>query len=243
MKNVDVFILAAGLGKRLGGLSVSTPKPLVTVKGKALIDYHLERLIASGCGRVIINLHHLGEQIEQHVRERFGDQLELEFSQEPILLDTGGGIKNIEPLLRHQELLTINADTLLGSDFSFESLLSAHRQALPGVLATLTLKAVPDAKVYGELGIDARGQIGKFIGSENGLPIARRGLVYIGVQVLARKLFDRMPARGAVFSITRDIYTSEFTKGGILWSNLYDGYWTDVGTPERLEEANQNFPA
>ena len=74
------MILAAGYGKRLGNLTQDTPKPLIKVKGKALIDFHIEKLIAIGCNKIVINVHYLAEKIIKHVSEKYIDVIDIVFS-------------------------------------------------------------------------------------------------------------------------------------------------------------------
>ena len=90
---MKAMILAAGFGKRLGELTKSKPKPLLEVKGKPLIDYHIEKLISSGFKTIAINTHYLGAQISDHIIDNFGQRVEIHISHEKQLLGTGGGIK------------------------------------------------------------------------------------------------------------------------------------------------------
>ena len=92
-KNImKAMILAAGFGKRLGVLTRDIPKPLIQIKGKALIDYHLEKLISTGLSSVSINVNYLADKIMEHVQSKFYGKLELICSHEENILDTGGGV-------------------------------------------------------------------------------------------------------------------------------------------------------
>ena len=266
LPSIDVLVLAAGRGERLRPLTDHTPKPLVKVGGKALLEWNLEMLAKAGFRRVIINLFYLGEQIEAFVGNgsRFG--LQVEYSKEPVLLDTGGAIKYIEPRLTSDCLMTINSDILLGSDFSFESLVKTHLEDQRLPLATLALRADKDAEGFGVLELDETRKVIRFLdvrapisevqaspGVGEGVertPVAQgtsgksevkpsQKLMYMGVQVLSRRLFQEMPEAGSVFSITRDIYRRVVLEGGLLAGLTYDGYWSDIGTPLRLDEASK----
>ena len=89
---MKAMILAAGFGKRLGVLTRDIPKPLIQIKGKALIDYHLEKLISAGFSSVSINVHYLANKIVDHVQSKFSGKIELIFSHEEDILGTGGGV-------------------------------------------------------------------------------------------------------------------------------------------------------
>src|SRR4051794_27257433 len=98
------MLFAAGLGTRMRPHTDHTPKPLLRVAGKPMLDYALDRFEAAGCERVVINSHYLSEQVASHVRARSAqsDQLELCLSHEDTLLETGGGIVKALPLLGDQ---------------------------------------------------------------------------------------------------------------------------------------------
>lgn len=234
----DAFILAAGFGKRLGELTRQRPKPLIEIHGQALIDRHVLCLAKHGFRRIIVNLHYLGEQIEAHLA-RTHPQLEFVFSYEPTILDTGGGVRNIEQHLRHEHLITLNADSFFGDDVSLASLLKTHQEAPKTALATLMLQKRNDAKAFGELGRAPSGRISSFLGATVSGETFELGYMYVGAQVISRRLFDLMPAAGSVFSLTKDLYLPLIQQDEVLWSALYTGFFSDVGTPERLAEAKK----
>ena len=118
---MKVMILAAGRGKRLSPLTDRTPKPLVEVGGKALIDYHIEGLVEAGFSQIVINLGYLGSQIREHCEQRHGGQIEIIFSiEQPEPLETGGGIFQALPLLGDDPFIVINAD--IWTNFPFKRL-------------------------------------------------------------------------------------------------------------------------
>ena len=124
----DILLLSAGFGTRLRPLTESVPKPLIEVAGESLLSRNLALLSRQGCRRVIINLHYLGDKIKEFVADGSRWGLEVFYSEEPDILDTGGAIKKVAPLLEHQQLLTINSDILLGTELDLQSLLAGHRR-------------------------------------------------------------------------------------------------------------------
>ncbi|OVE80018.1 hypothetical protein BVY02_01625, partial [bacterium J17] len=120
--DIDVLLLAAGFGSRLRPLTENTPKPLIEVGSKTLIERHLEMLAESGVQRVIVNTHYRAEQLKKYLGDGSDWGLEIVVVHESEILDTGGAIKNILPELRFEQLLTINSDI----PFSFTHL-RAHQ--------------------------------------------------------------------------------------------------------------------
>lgn len=237
--NADVLLLAAGFGKRLAPLTDSLPKPLVKAQNKALIDWNLELLAEQGFKRVIVNLHYLPEKIKDHVEDGSKWGIEVCYSFEEVILDTGGAIRKIEPLLLHDNLLIINSDTLFGRSFSFVNLLSSHRESPLSPLATLTLRESPQSKSFGQIGIDEVGRIVSFLDAEVPGAQVKDHLMFAGAHVISRELIQRMPQSGEVFSITQDVYRPLVAEGQPFFSVLYDGPWSDCGTLERLEKAEK----
>ncbi|MCB0345360.1 MAG: nucleotidyltransferase family protein [Bdellovibrionales bacterium] len=239
MQQADLLILAAGFGKRLGALTENCPKALVKVAGKPLIFWNIELAVTAGFEKIFVNLHYLPELIRKEVGDGSRWGIEIKYSEEqPLILDTGGAIKNIESKLEHQMLVTMNCDTLLGRDFSISGLITRH-QSCPEALATLVLRRDHRARDFGSVGVDTEGRVVSFLGKQYGKTPPIEELMYTGVQVLSRKLIAEMPPAGTVFSITQDTYVEKLSAGGYINSDLYPGAWNDVGTPERLEEAQQ----
>ena len=114
------MILAAGRGERLRPLTMQLPKALVPAGGKPLIEYHLEKLAAAGIRELVINLSWLGEQIEAHLGDgaRFG--VNIRWSREMELLETGGGIRQALPWLGEEPFAVISAD--VWSDYDYRRL-------------------------------------------------------------------------------------------------------------------------
>lgn len=135
---MKALIFAAGLGTRLKPLTDTMPKALVPVGGKPLIDHVAEKLVASGCDSLVINVHHFAEQIRSHAAERKGWGVPVAFSDETDLLrETGGGIRHAETLLQGEEpFLVHNVDILSNLDLRWFR--SQHRE---GDLATILVSA------------------------------------------------------------------------------------------------------
>lgn len=236
----DVLLLSAGFGSRLRPLTDTCPKPLIPVAGKPLLVWNLELLARSGFSRVFINLHYLGEMIREFVGDGSTWGLHVEYSDEPLLLDTGGAIKAIESRLQSDLLLTLNSDILVDAAFPFEDLLHFHTNHPRHPEATLVLRTDADADRFGSFESAADNTIVRMLDARHpaGSPAVHSGLMYTGIQVMGRALIAQMPEAGTVFSLTRDTFRTAIHSGAILGAYRYSGYWSDVGTPDRLEAAS-----
>ena len=185
--DADVVLLAAGFGKRLAPLTDLIPKPLIKVADKALIDWSLELVAAAGLKRVFVNTHYLAEKLHEHLSDNSRYGVEIEFSDEDPILDTGGAIKNLEDRFTTETIITINSDALLGRDFPLREMLMLHEASTDGRLATLALRADPDAERYGAVCIEPDGRVCRFLGVDYLESLSYRTLMYMGVSILSRK--------------------------------------------------------
>ena len=230
------MVLAAGFGTRLRPLTDRLPKPLIPVADKPFLDHLLGLLHAGGIREVVINLHHLGHLIEQHVGDgaRFG--LRVQYSRESVILDTGGGIKHAEALLAGEPFLVVNGDSLL--ELRLRDLAEFHRDR--GGIATLAVRPDPDAARYGLVETDAQARIRRIVGRPPGPPIAGlRGLMFPGMQVLEPGIFAHMAS--GVFSTTRDTYPALLAKGLALYGYETPARWINIDTPAAVQAADQEL--
>ena len=149
---MKAMVLAAGRGERLRPLTRTLPKPLLQVAGKTLIEHQLDRLKAAGISEVVINLHHLGEQIEALLGDGGEMGLAITYSVEEELLETGGGIKQALPLLGDEPFLVVSADTY--HDIDYAGIPSALDS---GMLGLLVMTANPAHHPGGDFSIDKAG--------------------------------------------------------------------------------------
>ena len=211
---MKAMLLAAGRGERMRPLTDHTAKPLLSVGGRALIDYHLYALQRAGARSVVVNLSWQASRLRAHLGDggRFG--FELRFSEEgPVPLETGGGIYRALPWLGPGAFLVVNADTW--TDYPLGSL------ALPaGSLAHLVLVPNPAHHPGGDFALDEGGRI------------ARDGarLTYSGIGIFDPDLFAGCQA--GRFPLKPLLDRSRDT--GRLSGELWTGRWFDVGTPARL---------
>src|SRR5206468_1573239 len=173
-----------------------TPKPLVRVAGRPFLEHILEFLGAAGIRDVVLNLHHLGRRIEEHLGDgaRFG--LRIRYSWEDPILDTGGGIKRAEPLLAGEPFVVLNGDSLL--ELRLVEVVERHRER--GAVATMVVRPDPDAERYGLVELDADDRVRRVTGQPPGAPGPLRPFMFPGLQVFESAIFAWMDA-GPAFSV------------------------------------------
>jgi NDP-sugar pyrophosphorylase family protein len=236
---MKAMVLAAGQGTRLRPLTETLPKALVPVAGRPMIEYSLLLLRHYGIQDIVINLHHHGEQIEKRLADGSQLGLQISYSVEPELLDTGGGLLKAKPFLQDDTFIVINTDVLI--DLHLDELLEFHRKQRAA--ATLVLRPDRDADQYGSIDIDKRDRICRFLDTRMPVQSPVRKLMFTGVQVLEPKIFDYMDAAMTAhkFSTTRQTYPRMLADRQPLYGFCFDGFWQDLGTAERIRQAEHSF--
>jgi MurNAc alpha-1-phosphate uridylyltransferase len=216
------MVLAAGRGERMRPLTDHTPKPLLQVRGKPLIVYHLEALERAGVGDVVINVAWLGDQIRTALGDGSRWSLQIRYSDEGVeALETGGGIFRALPWLGAEPFLVVNADVF--TDFDYGGIRIA-----PEALAHLVLVTNPPQHPRGDFALQA-GRV-----EIDGDP----RWTYSGIGLFRPALFDgcrpgRFPLRPL---LERAIAQSR------LHGECYRGAWNDIGTVERLAALQTSGP-
>jgi NDP-sugar pyrophosphorylase family protein len=238
---VKAMVLAAGQGTRLRPISDRMPKALVPVAGRPMIEYALLLLRHYGIRDIVINLHHFGQQIETYLGDGATLGVNINYSQEPELLDTGGGLLKAKTFLQDDTFIVINTDAMI--DVNLAELFDFHRRK--NSLATLVLRPDVNADQYGSMDIDDSGRIHRFLDSRfDGEPSgAIRKLMFTGVQVLEPQVFAYMEAQGVgqKFSTTKQTYPQILRAGQPLYGFCFDGFWQDLGTVERIKQAEASL--
>ncbi len=232
------MILAAGFGKRLRPLTEHTPKPLLEVRGKPLIVYHLEALAALGIRDVVINSAWLGEKLEAHLADGSQYGVRIAWSREAEPLETGGGICQALPLLGTEPFVLINGD--VWTDYPLGEL--ASQRLVNNSLAHLVLVPNPEHHLAGDYcfseSADGTQEIvrGTLAGPMvEGSAAGRQSYTFSGISLLDPQLFAGA-VRGQAFPL-RDVFAPAFGAGRIS-AELYRGDWCDVGTLARLQALN-----
>ena len=220
------FLLAAGRGVRFRPVTESIPKPLFPYLNVPLIRAHLERLSRHGILEAGVNLHHLGEEIESHLRDRAADLPNLRFFPEPEILGTAGALRNAAGWLAGGDFLVVNTDTAIDPDVS--ALFSRHRDT--GRAVTLLVVENRDPDRYTPL--QAEGDRITGFGINGGNP-----LLYTGVCVMSSRVLSRIPAGEA--ALVADLWAPLLAqkREEIGWL-LHQGSFADLGRPRDFLHAS-----
>jgi len=216
------MILAAGLGTRMRPLTDTTPKPMLVVAGRPLIEHHVRKLVKAGFKHVVINHAYLGEQIEAHLKDgrELGCQIEYSAEQEP--LETGGGIyQALSKLTRYDDYFcVVNGDVWIDMDYS-----ELHQYVLKEQ-AHLWLVPNPEHHPDGDFAlIDGLVQL-------KDVHESAASYTFSGVSVLHKDVFNDCEA--GAFKLA-PLLKGAMKKHAVSGS-VFHGYWLDVGTPQRLQD-------
>jgi NDP-sugar pyrophosphorylase family protein len=231
---MKAMILAAGLGTRLRPLTDTLPKPLLPVSGRPLIVWNLLLLRRHGVTDVIINLHHLGHLIEQALGDGSQFGMKLAYSREPVILGTGGGLRQAEPFFGGEPFFVLNGDTLFEMDLS--DMAAAHRNQ--GALATMAVRADPDPDRWGAVELDAARHVVRISGRGRRAEGRTEKQMFAGVHLMHPRLLADVPA-GRESSII-EAYVRAIQGGETVAGCELSGYWSDIGTPERYAQAQRD---
>jgi mannose-1-phosphate guanylyltransferase len=220
------MILAAGHGTRLGALGRSVPKVLVRVGGRPLLERHLDYLEREGFSRVVLNLHHLADQVTSFVEDYRGP-LEISCVAEESLLGTAGGVRNALSLLEPGPFLVLYGDVLVDEPLAPLFEFHAERRAV----ATLATYEAQITEGKGVVRVKESGRITGF--EEKGQPAARPALVNAGVYVLEPALVASLPT-GVLVDFGHDVFPTAVELGLPIFSYRIGSAVIDIGTPEGL---------
>lgn len=233
---MDGMIFAAGLGTRLRPLTNDKPKALVELNGKTLLERVIIRMREAGIERLVINIHHLGEQILSFLKTHDNFGMDIVISDERgCLLDTGGGVLKARNLFHSGESVLIhNVDIL--TDLNLSDLMDWHKAE--EAYATLVIKQVMADRV---LKFNGKGQLKGWENKRTGEQkivdedfYSSKEFGYCGIQVLSAEFLQNMVLRGVFSIIDEHLLQAE---QHVIRGFRYDGFFMDVGTPDAIKIA------
>lgn len=230
MRNYNAMVLAAGLGSRMRELTVSLPKPLLSVGGETLIDRTLNNLAAGGVKRVVVNLGYRADLLEMHLKRRAKiiKQPEIIFSDEQdLLLDTGGGVANAIDLFTSKYIFIVNSD-VIRIDMKNHACKLLIKHWKPEQMDFLLLLHPLDTAIgfegLGDFHINSNGSIYRRLKNE------KAPFVYAGLCL--GKIDQFYEHAGEIFSINK--IWDESIRNGRLYGLIHQGNWFHVGSPEAI---------
>jgi MurNAc alpha-1-phosphate uridylyltransferase len=228
------IVLSAGLGTRMAPANNAVPKPLVKLGGKALIDQVLDRHVEAGVTRVVVNVHHKANLIEQHLKARRRPSVEISDEREK-LLDTGGGVKKALPRLGNGPFLIHNADSVWieGVGSNLARLMQAWDDARMDCLMMLALAS--HSLGYhgrGDFAFESDGRIRRRRMEQELVPFA-----FTGVSLAHPRLFEGSPEGAFSLNLAWD----KAIAAGRAYGVRMEGTWMHVGSPDALAQAEQQL--
>lgn len=217
-------IFSAGFGTRMSPITKKIPKALVNVGDKTLLDHTINLAKNGGINKIIINTHYLSNQIEEHVKNYKDIKINCE---QPEILDTGGGLKEISPQIKTSPIFTSNVDCIWSGPNPFELLRKSWCEEKMDSLLLL----VP---ITNSLGYSGKGDFEK---NKNGLVSRNKtsGMVYSGLQIIKHEICLKNPK--SVFSLN-EIWDDLISKEK-LYGIIYKGLWADVGAEKNIKLAEK----
>jgi mannose-1-phosphate guanylyltransferase len=229
---VKAFLLAGGVGSRLRPLTDTTPKCLLDVGGRALLDMWLDALDGAGVDEVLVNLHHLPDVVRRHLAGRTGPPCVRTFFEPELLGSAGTLLANRQWVQDEEFFLACYADNL--TDFDLRSLIDAHREQ--GAAATLAVFHSENPSAGGVVELDAAGRV---VGFEEKPSQPVSDLTNAGIYAFRPGVIDEIDDR-----LPRDIgYDLLPRLVGRARAVLVEGYFRDIGTPDAYRRAREEWPA
>ncbi|MFP4498771.1 MAG: sugar phosphate nucleotidyltransferase [Vulcanimicrobiota bacterium] len=230
---MKAIVLVGGKGTRLRPLTYDFPKPMMPICGKPFIEYQLQQMKDFGISDVIFSLGYKWKTFDYHFGDGKDFGIKLHYVVEDSPLGTGGAIKNIQKLLNSGEnFFVFNGDIL--APFDLKAIYDLHTRNKS--VCTLALTPVEDPTAYGVVETDKNNRITSF--TEKPRPEeVRSNLINAGLYVLNRRVLDYMKPDKKI-SIERETFPSLLQANEPMYGYSHDGYWMDIGTPEKLLQAN-----
>ncbi|MFD6858544.1 sugar phosphate nucleotidyltransferase [Rhodococcus sp. NPDC060090] len=220
----DAVILVGGQGTRLRPLTLSAPKPMLPTAGLPFLTHLLARIREAGIKHVVLGTSFKAEVFEEHFADGSDLGLEIEYVTETEPLGTGGGIRNVLPKLRAENVMVFNGDVLGGTDLG--AVLDTHVRTEADV--TLHLVRVGDPRAFGCVPTDADGRVTAFLEKTQDPPTDQ---INAGCYVFRREIIESIP-EGRPVSVEREVFPALLTEGKKLFGHVDAAYWRDMGTPE-----------
>lgn len=231
-QTINVLLLAAGLGTRLGHLTKSTPKALANIASYPTIDYALWQLKRFELTEIFINIHYLGEQIENYLKDGSSRGFKIRYSKEDPILDTGGAIKRIFELAPEKDLLVMNCDSLFGPELDLKGFINDYQQN-PCIAQLLVVPRIEPKET--PLWVS-----GSASGSQRLVAIGGpanpncTAATFSGIQLISNRSTSYMSKLGMIFATFKSLYPAFLSSNEQVSVRSFSGYWQDTGTPERI---------
>jgi D-glycero-alpha-D-manno-heptose 1-phosphate guanylyltransferase len=227
-ERVDVVILCGGMGTRLKAIVDDKPKPMAEIDKRPFIDILIEHVSTFGFHRFILCAGYKAEIIQEYYKSKKG-RVEILIKKEQELLGTGGAVKNVQSLIGSNPFLVLNGDSFLDMDLCKFIEFHLGKKAL----LSIALINAKDTKSYGSIETDGSDRIVKFCEKEEK---SKESMISAGIYLFNREIFSLMSS-DKKFSLEYDFFPK--IVGREFYGYLANGFFIDIGTPERYEKAKQ----
>jgi NDP-sugar pyrophosphorylase family protein len=231
---MKAMILAAGVGSRLDPLTRNIPKPMVPIVNKPVMEHIVEMLVRNGFNDIMVNLHYLGDQIQQY----FGDGkkwgVNLHYSREDQLWGDAGSVKRCEDFFDEDTFVVVGGDDL--ADMDLGRLIRFHKDRR--ALATIGLSLVDDPSEYGIALLNERGRITRFLEKPKGEVIFSNS-ANTGVYVFDHDVLDLIP-KNTPYGFGKNLLPLLLEQKARFYGYLTSSYWKDVGNLRQYQEAHRD---
>jgi NDP-sugar pyrophosphorylase family protein len=228
---MKAMILAAGVGSRLDPLTRNTPKPMVPIVNRPVLEHVIELLAKHGFDQIMMNLHYLGSQIERHFQDGSKWAVEVAYSKEEDLLGTAGAVKAVEEFF-DDTFVVIGGDDL--SDIDLTRAIEYHKSKK--AVATIALSLVDDPSQYGIVMTNEKGRITRFSEKPKGELIFGNA-ANTGIYIFEPRVLDLIP-RGKFYDFGRDLFPLLIDLKEPFYGLLTSSYWRDIGGLAEYREAH-----
>ena len=232
---MKAILLAGGKGTRLRPLTIHTPKPIVPIFGRPFLYYQIDLLKqVPEIDEVVLSLNYQPRRIEELLGDGEGLGLRIRYVVEPAPLGTAGAVRYAGDSLR-ESVVVINGDVLTQVDLA--AVIRLHRER--GAKATIVLTPVENPSAYGLVETDQAGNIRRFLEKPSADEITCN-TINAGIYILEPDTFDRIP-KDTAWSIERSFFPSLIERGETFVAHVHDGYWIDIGTPEKYLRVHRDI--
>lgn len=232
---MKAMILAAGMGTRLRPITNDIPKSIIPIEDKTLIEYLLLLLKRYGIKDIIINLHHLGNKIEEVLGDGSRWGIRISYSKEDIILGTGGGIKKAQAFFGDSTFIVINGDILV--DLDLRDLIGFHQKM--GGITTMVLRKNDNPDLYSSVKIEQNRRIRQILDRPGWSGKDLNSYMFTGIHLIEPRIFKYLPD-DKYYSII-DAYMDMISSGEELYGYIMEGPWFEIGTLERYRKIKVDY--
>ena len=227
---MKAMIFAAGEGRRMRPLTLTTPKPLLTVAGRSLLEHQIRKLVDAGVHHVVINVAYLAEQIVEQLPNMTPESVRIDVSLEDEPLETGGALLHAQHYLAEEPFLLVNADVWCDIDYS----ILIKQNLYLNTLAHLVLVDNPEHNKAGDFYLNKQGYVCNKT-DKTSMPL----LTLSGISIIHPQILALNKTANKKFPL-RDLLLSAMIEHKVK-GEYFSGFWCDIGTPERLQMVDEHL--